>query len=153
MASSVIPMNHKPDENPVNPGQPPHEAGAVDGARGLVSSLGETAKDAASSVAYSAEDAAAYVGRKADDATNAVGDGLKSLGNTLRAHTPDDGMVGEASSAVANTLESTGRYLQEEGLKGMSDEVTELIRRNPIPALLVAFGAGFLIARATTSRS
>jgi hypothetical protein len=61
--------------------------------------------------------------------------------------------AGEASAVVADTLESTGRYLQEEGLKGMAEELTILIRRNPVPALLAAFGAGFLIARATTPRS
>jgi hypothetical protein len=151
MASTLNPMKNMHDEKPSNLGEP--FVGPVDPAKDVVSSLGEKVKDTASSVAQSAEDAAAYVGRKADDATTAVGDGLRSLGNTIRAHTSHDGAVGEASSAVANTLESTGRYLQEEGLKGMTDEVTNLIRRNPIPALLVAFGAGFLIARATTSRS
>jgi hypothetical protein len=62
-------------------------------------------------------------------------------------------MAGEASTAVANTLENTGRHLQKEGLKGIADDVTNLIRRNPIPALLVGLGVGFLIARATTRRS
>jgi len=153
MASTMTPMKKKFDEIESNLGQPPHVASPVEQAKGMVASIGETAKDTAAAVVHSAEDAAAYVGHKADDATTAVGDGLKSLGNTIRAHTPHDGVVGEASAAVANTLESTGRYLKEEGLKGMSEEVTELVRRNPIPALLVAFGAGFLIARATLSRS
>lgn len=151
MASTLSPMKNRHDENPGNFGQT--GAGPVDRAKNVVSSLGETAKDTASSVAQTAEDAAAYVGRKAEEATTAVGGGLKSLGNTIRTHTPHDGIVGEASSAVANTLESTGRYLQEEGLKSMAVEVTNLIRRNPVTALLVALGAGFLIARATTTRS
>jgi len=99
------------------------------------------------------KDAASSIGEKAEDAASAVGSGLKSLGNTIRDHTPQDGMVGKASSAVADTLESTGRYLQEEGLKGIADDVTNLIRRNPIPAMLVGVGVGFLIARATTARS
>jgi hypothetical protein len=140
MASTLSPMTNRHDENPSNLGKP--GAGPAD-----------RAKDTASSVAQTAQDAAAYVGRKADDATTAVGGGLKSFGNTIRAHAPHDDIVGEASSAIANTLESTGRYLQEEGLKGMAEEVTKLVRRNPVPALLVALGAGFLIARATTLRS
>jgi hypothetical protein len=151
MASTMIPMKKKYDELPGNLSQ--CGASPVEQAKDVVASLGATAKDTAASVAHSAEDAAAYVGRKADDATTAVGDGLQSVATTIRTHSPHDGVVGEASAAVAKTLESTGRYLQEEGLKGMTDEVTDLIRRNPIPALLVAFGAGFLIARATTSRS
>jgi hypothetical protein len=131
MASTLSPMTNRHDENPSNLGKP----------------------GAGSSIAQTAENAAAYVGRKADDATTAVGGGLKSFGNTIRAHALHDDIVGEASSAVADTLESTGRYLQEEGLKGIAEELTILIRRNPVPALLAAFGAGFLIARATTSRS
>jgi hypothetical protein len=140
MASLLHAMNNRPDEIPKN-----LDRSGADPA--------DQAKDTVSSVVQSAEDAAAYVGHKAEDATSAVGDGLKSLGNALRAHSPHDGVVVGASAAVANTLESTGRYLREEGLQGMHEQVTGLIRRHPIPALLVAVGAGFLIARATTSRS
>jgi hypothetical protein len=138
MASLLNPMNDKRDEVPNN------QLGAAPA---------NQAKDAATSVVQTAEDAATYVGHKAEDATAAVGDGLKSLGNTLRAHSPHDGLVGDVSAAVASSLESTGRYLRDEGLQGMAEDVTGLIRRYPIPALLVAVGAGFLIARATTSRS
>ena len=139
------------DEKPNNLFQP--GAAPADQTKDVISSIGETAKDTASAVVHSAEDAAAFVGHKAEDATTAVGDGLTSLSKTIRAHTPHDGIAGQASAAVANTLESTGTYLKEEGLKGMAEEVNDLIRSNPIPALLVAFGVGFLIARMTTSRS
>jgi len=89
----------------------------------------------------------------AESATAAVGSGLKSLSDTIREHSPDGGMMGQAGSAVADTLERTGRYLQEEGLQGLADDVTRLVRRNPLPSLLVGVGLGFLIARALTSRS
>jgi len=151
MASTTNPLKNKNDEKLSHFGQP--GTGPAERAKDLASSLGEKAKDAAASVAHTAEDAASFVGHKAEDATAAVGSGLRSLGDTLRDHTPQSGMAGEASAAVANTLESTGRYLQEEGLQGIAEDVTNLIRRNPIPALLVGVGIGFLIARATTSRS
>ena len=35
----------------------------------------------------------------------------------------------------------------------MAEDLTDLIRRNPIPALLVGVGLGFLLARATTRNS
>jgi hypothetical protein len=35
----------------------------------------------------------------------------------------------------------------------MMEDVTGLIRRNPIPALLLGLGVGFLIGRALSSRS
>jgi hypothetical protein len=76
---------------------------------------------------------------------------MKSLASSIREHTPRSGVMGTASSAVANTLESGGRYLEEEGLRGIGEDLTNLIRRNPIPALLVGIGVGYLLARATRS--
>jgi len=124
----------------------------ADRAKDAASAVADRAKDAASAVQDKAEHAANYVGKKAEDATSAVGGGLKSLGQTIREKTPHSGMMGNASSAVADSLESTGRYLEEEGLQGMAEDVTNLIRRNPIPALLIGIGAGFLLARAMTPR-
>jgi hypothetical protein len=60
-------------------------------------------------------------------------------------------MLGTAASTVADTLEHTGRYIQDEGLAGMADDVTELIRRNPIPAMLIGVGIGFLLAKVMRS--
>lgn len=163
MASMTNPtMKNRIEDKPGQVGQFAHETAerAKDTATSIgekakdaASNLGEKAKDAACSVAHKAEDAASFVGHKAEDAAGAVGSGLQSLGHTLREKTPQGGMMGDASSAVAQTLENTGRYLQEEGFKGMSEDLTSLIRRNPIAALLAGIGVGFLIAKATTSRS
>ena len=118
-----------------------------------VSYVGHKAEDAASYVGKRAEDAAAYVGKKTDEAGATVGSSLRSLGASVRDRGPDRGIAGNASSAVADTLESSGRYLQEEGLKDIAEDVTNLIRRNPIPALLVGVAAGYLVGKATTPRS
>jgi hypothetical protein len=60
-------------------------------------------------------------------------------------------MLGSATSGVADALESGGRYLEEQGLSGLADDFTGTIKRNPIPAMLVAVAVGFLLARATRS--
>jgi hypothetical protein len=117
----------------------------------MASNVGQRAKDAASNVAHRAEDVASNVGHKAEDATAAVGSGMQSLAGTIREKLPHEGMLGSASSAVASGLESGGRYLKEEGLSGITEDLTNLIRRNPIPALLVGIGIGFLLARSTRS--
>jgi hypothetical protein len=111
----------------------------------------DTAVDVASTVAEKVGDAASYVGKKADTATSALGSGMKNLGGTIREHTPSSGVVGSATGAVADAMETSGRYLQEHGLSGIGEDLTNMIRRNPIPALLVGIGVGFLIARATRS--
>ena len=106
------------------------------------------AKGAASTVAEKAGEAGSYLAEKADDATSAVGGGMESLAGTIRDRGPQKGVLGNASSAVAGTLESGGRYLREHGLSGIADDITDIIRKNPLPAILIGVGVGFLLAKA-----
>lgn len=62
------------------------------------------------------------------------------------------GMVSDVSSAVASAIDNTTRYLQEQGLKDVAEDVKNLVQRNPIPALLIGVGIGFLLGRATGPR-
>jgi hypothetical protein len=128
-------------------------SGVVDKARNVASAVGEKARDAASSVASTAGHIAADVGDKAENATSAVGGGMKSLADTIREKSPQSGMLHSAASSVADGLENSGRYLQEHGLSGMGEDLTNLVRRNPLPAVLLGIGFGFLLARAITPRS
>src|SRR5262245_36963160 len=98
---------------------------------------GEKAKETMSKVSEQTKDAAEYVGEKADDAAAAVGGGIKSLAGTLRENEPRSGVMKSAASTVADTLESTGRYLEKEGVTGMAEDVTDVIRRYPMAAVLV----------------
>jgi len=109
--------------------------------------MAEKARDLASTATDKARDVASNVGQKAEDATSAMASSMKSLAGTLRESVPQGGMLGAASATVANTLESSGRYLQEEGLRGIGEDLTHLIRRNPIPALLLGIGLGYLLAQ------
>lgn len=138
-----------------NPGQPGQQRDATltEKAKEIATTVGDKAKEAASTAVHAAGDAATYVGDKVEGAPAAMGSGLKSLAATIREKTPHEGALGEASAAVANSLEKAGHFLEEEGWGGMGDDVTNLIRRNPVPALLIAAGVGFLLARATSHRS
>jgi hypothetical protein len=128
-------------------------SGVMDKARNVASAVGEKARDAASSVASTAGNIASEVGDKAENATAAVGGGMKSLADTIREKSPQSGVFHSAASTVADGLESGGRYLQEHGLSGMGQDLTNLVRRNPLPAVLLGIGFGFLLARAITPRS
>jgi hypothetical protein len=64
---------------------------------------------------------------------------------------PESGVLGRATDSVAGALDSSGRYLEEKGLTGIGADLTNLIKRNPVPAVLLALGLGFLIARSTRS--
>jgi len=137
--------------NPVRPGSnenrnspTPAAAGVMDKAKEAANYVGEQAKSAL----HSAQETASAMGQRAEDATHAAGAGIKSLGSTVRDYAPQGNVVRGAATAVADTLESTGKYLEEEGLAGMAGDLTSLIKRNPIPALFIGIGVGFLLARA-----
>jgi hypothetical protein len=142
--------NEGKQNTPNNPNNPnPGQQEPIGGMAGL----GDRAKEVAAAMSHQAEGAANFIGQKADSTTAAVGEGLKSMGSTIREKTPKSGVLGEASAAVADTLESSGRYIQEEGVKGMAGDLTNMIRKNPLPAVLIGVGIGFLLARVTSTRS
>jgi len=125
-----------------------------DTAHSLTERAGDVAHRAgevASNVAHRAGEMASGVGKKVDSGVSAAGSGMQSFAGTVRDHGPSSGMLGSATEAVADTLENTGEYLETHGLSGIASDLTGMIRRNPIPALLIGIGVGFLLARATRS--
>ena len=128
-------------------------ASAAENVKNAAGYVSDKARDAACTVSKEGQQAASYLGQRAEDATEVVGNRLKTAGEAIRQNAPHDGVLGKASSAVAKTLEDTGSYLQREGLEGMACDMANMIKRNPIPSLFIGVGIGFLLARATTSRS
>jgi hypothetical protein len=119
--------------------------------KGTMQAIGEKAGDIASAAADKAKNLAGAVGDKVDSGVSAVGGGMQSVADTIRHKGPSGGVLGSATSAVASGLDNAGSYLEEKGLSGMAEDVTDMIRRNPIPALLVGVGIGYLLARALRS--
>jgi aspartokinase-like uncharacterized kinase len=76
---------------------------------------------------------------------------MRSLADTVRHQGPESGMFGSAAHQVADTLDQTGRYIEDRNLSGMMDDMSGLIKRNPIPAVLIGLGVGFLLGRALRS--
>lgn len=122
-----------------------------DKAQDTAHNLADKARDVASNVGQKVSDAASNVGHGADRAVQSAGSGMQSFADTVRDRGPQSGMFGSATSAVADTLDTAGEYLESHGLSGIAEDITNLVRRNPIPALLVGIGLGFLLARATRS--
>jgi uncharacterized protein YjbJ (UPF0337 family) len=85
----------------------------------------------------------------ANHATSAVGEQLGSLAGMIRDKAPSEGTVGRAATAVADKLGAAGSYLQENKVEDVTGNLTDLIRRYPMPSLLMALGIGYLLARST----
>jgi len=131
-----------------------HTADAHDAAKKAQEGAGsvlQKGKEMAGAALDTAKSAASSVGHAADSGVSSLGSGVKSAADSVRDVGPQSGMLGSATEAVAGTLESTGSYLEQKGLSGMAGDMTELIRRNPVTAVLIGIGVGFLLARATRS--
>jgi len=126
---------------------------ATDTAKDLAGQAADKAKDLAGQAGSAISSAASTVGHKAEDATAAVGHGIQNLGGQVRDSGPHSGVLGTATRAVADGLEGAGKYVEDKNLTGMMDDMSGLIKRNPIPALLLGLGIGFLIGRALSSSS
>ncbi len=120
---------------------------AAEKGKDLAGNIGDMAGKAASAVSQTAGKAASAVSKTADKVTSAAGSGIKHLGETIGEHTPHEGIFGSASQAVAGTLKEGGKYLEEGKMSGMIDDAANLIRRNPVPAVLIGIGLGFLLGR------
>jgi len=122
----------------------------ADKASNFASQVGDKASNLAHQVGDKASEYASQAGQKADNAASSVGSGMKNLADTVREHSPHGGMLGSASEQVASGLEAGGKYLEDKGLSGIGDDLTCLIKKNPIPAVLIGIGIGYLIASATS---
>ena len=122
-----------------------------EGTENTGTSVMDTARNVADNVKDKAKQAGEFVRDKADNAVSSAGKGMENLASTIRDKGPREGVLGQATSGVAGALDSTGRYLDEQGVSGMVDDLTSMIKNHPVPAVLIGIGLGFLLARLTTS--
>lgn len=107
----------------------------------------EMAGHAASAVGSMASQAACGMGHRADEWTANAGAGLHGLGDRIDHSSPQSGMLGNATHAFAQSVRDSGDYLQDAKLSGMTEDLADLIRRNPLPSILIAISVGWFLAR------
>lgn len=99
-------------------------------------------------VSNSAGEMASVGVEKTEEAIAAVGERISHFGDTIREAMPDTGTVGTAAVALADGLKSSGEYLKTHGFEEMSNDVTNVIRRHPVPAVWIGLGVGFILGQA-----
>jgi len=109
----------------------------MDKAKDVASSVAERASDMASNVAEGARKVGENIGERAQDAVQAVRSGIQQAGETIREYVPSRAQMEDAWDST------------KQGLGNLGEDFTGMVRRNPVPALLVAAAIGFLLARAT----
>jgi uncharacterized protein YjbJ (UPF0337 family) len=56
-------------------------------------------------------------------------------------------MAGAAATAVTETVAGARTYIQEKGVQTLPGDLAGLIRRHPVPALLIGLGIGWVLSR------
>lgn len=105
--------------------------------------LEDTARQAGSRIKEAATDAMA----SADRATGRVGEVLESAADNLHEHLSGNDKLDEIADVVSHGVKQTSVYLQEQGVRGIVDDLGILIRRYPLQMLLVGLGCGYLLSR------
>lgn len=96
-----------------------------------------------------AEEAASSAATLGSQPISAVGEKIGSLAGVIREKAPHEGAVGTAATTVAEKLDAAGSYLQEKNLDHVMGDLSGVIRRYPVPSLLIGLGIGYLLARST----
>lgn len=103
----------------------------------------DTVKEAASAIQDAAQKPMAAAGRIARQA----GDTLKSAADRLRARVPVSGMVGTVADIVTGGVKQAATRLEEQGFRGITQDVVAVAGRYPVQTLLLGFGCGYLLGR------
>lgn len=113
-------------------------SGAVDQAKSKLTEFGNAANDRIDQNRVAAASSL-------DDAA----DTLHQRANQL----PGGEKVTNLAHSAADKLSATANYVRQHDLNGMMSDVEDLVKKNPGPALAVAAGLGFLVARAFSNDS
>jgi hypothetical protein len=113
--------------------------------------MADKARDAARGAVESARDTATGVMDRARDVASNAADTARDWASGAVGAVKDSDVVNKAGEYVSDAWESGSRYFQEHNFKDMAEDVAGVIRRNPIPALLVGVGLGFILARSLRS--
>ena len=119
---------------------------------GVSATVTSAAQNVASHVAETAGTAATkaqeMAGAAASTVTSAAQDVASRVAETAgTAATKAQEMAGAAASTVTDTVAGARTYVQEQGVQTLPDDLAGLIRRHPVPALLIGLGIGWLLSR------
>jgi ElaB/YqjD/DUF883 family membrane-anchored ribosome-binding protein len=99
-----------------------------------------------------AQEIGAAAAKTTDAALASVGESLHALAGAIRQSVPPEGVLGSAATTVADRLELGGRYLAHHGVNGITEDLSTLIRKHPLPAVGLALGIGWLLGAYTRKR-
>ena len=84
----------------------------------------------------------------AADRLYGAADAIRDQAQSLFEHEAISERVADVAHDAADRIDQSAEYLERRKVAQMAQDVTALVRRNPVPSLLIAATVGFLCARA-----
>ncbi|MEZ4372223.1 MAG: hypothetical protein R3B07_15435 [Polyangiaceae bacterium] len=82
------------------------------------------------------------VNHRVDEVTTSVGQSAQAAAEQVRH--------ADLTERTAGSLENVGSYLEGADYDQLVEDVTAVVKRHPIPAILAGVGLGYLIGRLTS---
>lgn len=142
-------------ENQTNPFKTiSDKAGAVvDNAVGAVKDAKETVTDKATAFKEKTEELGRAAIDKIDQNRAAAASTLRGTANSLHETADKLPNVPEMTHSAARKVESMADYLETRDTRQFLGDVGAVVKRNPMPSLLIAAVAGFFIGRSMRATS
>lgn len=118
------------------------------GGTGTAARMKEQITETATDVKEKVSDLGRKTVDKIDESRESAAGALEKTASSL--HTGGDKLSGVAHSA-ADKIQATADYVRRTDLKGMAEDVEDIVKRYPGPALAAAAILGFLVARGLRS--
>jgi ElaB/YqjD/DUF883 family membrane-anchored ribosome-binding protein len=118
------------------------------GATGTAARMKEQVSEKTADVKEKVTDFGRKAGEKIDESRESAAGALDQTASSL--HSGSDKLSGVAHSA-ADKIQATADYVRRTDLKGMAEDVQDIVKRYPGQALAAAAILGFLVARGLRS--
>lgn len=136
------------DDYNKQPGQSSYGESTGTGATGTAARMKEQISEKAADVKEKVTDFGRKAGEKIDDSRESAAGALDQTASSL--HSGSDKLSGVAHSA-ADKIQATADYVRRTDLKGMAEDVQNIVKRYPGQSLAAAAILGFLVARGLRS--
>ena len=107
--------------------------------------VGETVSDLANLAKDKVSELGRAAAQKLGETQTGTADALHGSAASVRNAGQSSGeSIKQFANTTAEKLESTAAYVRDVDFSSMMKDVTEVVRRNPTPSLIVAIAIGFL---------
>lgn len=104
------------------------------------------------STAGAGEHGSASAGSGVRGPLSGVAAGMSSAAAQVRARCAQEGRLSGVAERVADTLERGSQYLHDREVPELAEDLVGAVKRNPVRAIWIGLGAGFLLGRLMRQR-